>query len=83
MELNIDTLKLYYAEDIKYYARQKLLTPSQIEDLKKKTKFLFQLSDNVDVEQYIRYWGPEQFVIKVENEVDRICDKFFEAMEAL
>jgi hypothetical protein len=83
MNLNINTVKLYYAEDIKRYARVQSLTKSEIEDLIKKTKFLFGLTDSVDVERYIKHWKPEDFIIKVDSEIDRICDEIFEATEGM
>lgn len=83
MQSNVETLRLYYAQDIKRYAMLKTLTKSEIEDLKRKTRYLFSLGPDVDVERYILNWSPEDFIVKVENEIDKICNRYFEAMEEL
>lgn len=81
MDVNINTLKLYYALDIKKYARLRKLSKEEAEDLVKKTRYLFGLGPSADVEKFITYWSPEDFIEKVDYEVDRICEEFMDILE--
>jgi cobalamin biosynthesis Mg chelatase CobN len=70
-----------YGKDIKRYAQRRELTKTEITDLVNKTRLLFDLKKEVDVEKFIRTWSPEDFINKVDFEIEKAYDSLFDIEE--
>jgi hypothetical protein len=83
MQFNLASLKLEYAKYIKYYASLSYLSDEQVADLHNKTRVFFDLDKGTNIDTFISYWKPEEFLAKIEFEVEKIHDYFFESTEVL
>lgn len=81
MQINLATLKLEYAKDIKYYASLPVLNDEQVADLHKKARVFFDLSKDSNIDKFIAYYSPEDFINKIDYTVESIYDQFAQVFE--